>query len=129
MGNSGELLAPSPPASGVGGRGLAEGILSLYINGHISCFYPEPGWLVPGPLEQGASTTGEEREREVVRETREHHPLLTLRQREGRCRRDSEACSFLAPLLLSLPVPACSWGTLINGLGEEEREHETPSLP
>lgn len=25
------------------GRGLAEGILSLNMNGHMSCLYPEPG--------------------------------------------------------------------------------------
>ena len=110
-----------PTSQWGGGRGLVESSLSLYMNGPMSCLYPEPGWLVPGAQEQGAHTTGKEREREVVRETREHHAVLTLRHGEGRCRRDSEACAFLTPLLLTLPVPACSWGILINGPREVER--------
>lgn len=80
-----------PTSQWGGGRGLAEGTLSLYMDGHMSCLYPEPGWLMPGAQEQGAHTMGKEREREVVRETREHHALMTFKQGEGRCRNDSEA--------------------------------------
>lgn len=68
-----------------GGRGLAEDNLSLYVNGHTSCVYSETGWLVPEAQEH---TMSEEKEREVVRETREHHALPTRSQGEGKCRRD-----------------------------------------